>query len=135
MAKVLFADRYRGNSMEKALIGDDKMLVFSMLSGFKGEFPIDYNLPYVREVDIVSILYSNGEIEIAHLIDGVLTIHPIDIDIREATQAMRKFTSADMPFSSTRRGSVEGIPYTQYIYVFDKGKLTENRLLGVLSNG
>lgn len=134
MSKVYFIERYKGSILSKALMADGRLLEFSM-NGFVREAPMEFNNPYMREVDIVSFLVQNGGVEVATSVNGIFTKWMSDVGIQEITNKMKVFKLPQLLFQSIRRDEVEGIKYTQYIYVFDKNVIDNMKLQGVINNG
>lgn len=135
MSKVYLVDRYRGSVLSKALVADGQLLEFSMTGVFVAERPMEFNLPYMREVDAVSFLLQNGEVEMATNIDGVFTKSFIGASIMNITKRMKSIAPNKLLFAGVRNGDVDNQKYTQYIYIFDKGLINNDLLKGVLENG
>lgn len=130
MSKVAIAD-VDNNMFLKGLINEGIMLKFGLGGKYLGEFPISFNLSNVKDVDIISILSNNKNIEIGLNIDEAFSKFNSSKDIVVlngiCTQQLRGFNSG-----FRRELNIDGVVCIQYIYVYDKGFLKNYRLGDVL---
>lgn len=132
MSKVFYVDRYKGSILSKALFADDTLLEFALGGKFVRQGPIDYSVQAMSEVDIVSVLKSGGGAEIATSVNGVLTTCVVDINLMQVVNTLRGVNG--LVFIGTRQDSVDGIPFTQYIFAYNKNIISHARVMEVIQN-
>lgn len=121
MSKVYLADIV-GEFGTRCLIGDGKMLKFRLNGTCLGEFPIDYNILGLQEVDIVSVLVSDNNVEVGYNINQEFTKKSTNLALSEI--ARRLNNANGLIFIGKRDGKEADVSYSQYIYVFLKGSVS-----------
>ena len=126
MSKVVIAD-VDNNMFLKGLINEGTMLKFGVGGKYLGEFPISFNISNMIEVDIISILSNNKNIEIGLNIDETFSKFMSSKDVVAINEiCTRKINCFQMSFR--RELNVEGVACIQYIYIYTKGILKNYRL-------
>ena len=132
MAKVFLVQGVSGNALEEGLISEGKYLKFFSGGRYLGENPIPYSPDMLREVDILSILNVNNTLELAYVLNNTFKKSVIRLDINTIIKGISKLKEGNL-FVGRREDVVDGLKYTQYIYAYKKGIVTEGSLLEVLN--
>lgn len=122
------------NSLVQGIYTDQKMLRFGIGGKFLGESGMSYKYSRLREIDIVSIINVNNQMEVAYIIDKNFKKYTVYSDIFDLIKWCN--THPNLIFIGRRdssyvdkQGSVE---YIQYFFGFTKGTLDEYELQGVM---
>lgn len=129
MSKVILANRVDGNILLKGLIADGSLLTFSATGKFMGVRDM-FSTPMadMQEVDVVSVLSQKGCVEIAFNINQIFSTIPASVE-----NFMGKIRVLPGFLTYLKRdGNAEGIEYNQFIFVFNKGLITKERVMEVL---
>lgn len=130
MSRVAIAD-VDGNMFMKGLINEGVMLKFGVGGKYLGEFPISFNVTNIKDVDIISILSDNTNIEIGLSIDesfSKFTTNKHLVTLNDI--CLNKLKGLDTCFR--RELSIDGVNCTQYIYIYNKGILKNYNLREIL---
>lgn len=106
----------------KGIIGDGKMLKFHFNGNCLGEYPIDYNVTTMQEVDVVSVLVSRGEVEVGLNTNQQFMKKGSLLGLADIANRLNMIQG--LIFMGRREGSYEHESYSQYIYAFIKGNIT-----------
>lgn len=120
MSKVFFISN-AGGFGERALIGDGKMLKFKFNGDCLGEFPIDYNLSTLQEVDIVSLLVEGSELEIGFNVQQQFTKKQPASGLADVANKLNN--QQGLIFIGKRNGKNTDGQFVQYIYTFLKNSV------------
>lgn len=110
----------------RCLIGDGKLLKFKFNGTCLGEFPLDYNVTSLQEVDIVSVLISNTDVEIAFNTNQTFTKKTSMLGLADIARTINGMQG--LVFAGQRDGQDGTATYSQYIYAFLKGSIVESLL-------
>lgn len=105
----------------RGLIGDGKMLKFHFNGTCLGEFPVPFDNVTLQEVDIVSLLVSNNDVEIAVNASREFKKKISKISLSEVAKQVQSLNG--LVFLGIKKDNAHGVPYTQYIYAFLKGAI------------
>lgn len=130
LTKVFLIDGLDGNILAQGLLNEGEILKFGSGGRYIGKFPMTFYMGRTREIDVVSIVNVENELELAYIIDGVFKKCPIYADINDLIRWVNVIDN--MVFIGRRVDTEGGIEYNQYLYGFKKGTLKEKQLLGVL---
>jgi hypothetical protein len=130
MPKVVMAC-VDNNIFLRALVSEGRMLQFGIGGKYVGEFPISFDLTYVEEVDVVSLLSNNGHIEVGVNCNEVFTKFETGRDLATLNMLCNGLKGLEAPFR--RQVKTDGILYTQYIYVYKKGSIRMPNIKTLLS--
>ena len=127
---VYLLNGLEGNSLLNGVYSnvDNLMLKFGSGGTFRGEAPLSYKYARLREIDMISILNVNNQLEVAYVINQQFKKFPIYADIYELITWCRLrpsliFIGRRSDTFSDYQGSVE---YTQYLFGFTKGAIKED---------
>ncbi len=125
-----------GNSLKLGIYSnmDNEMLSFGAGGKYLGAGPLAYKYTRLREIDLVSLINVENEMEVAYIMNKTFQKYPVNGDIFEIVKWCN--THPDLIFVGRRdlsyldnKGSV---PYIQYFFGFNKGKMNERRLWEVM---
>ena len=112
----------------------NRMLKFGIGGKFLGESPLSYNHSRLREIDFVSILNVDNQLEVAYVINKEFKKFTVYADVFEVIRWCN--THPSLIFVGKRseeyRDSQGVVPYSQYMFGFTKGMLNEMQLQGVM---
>lgn len=126
-----------GNSLAQGIycksLGS-RMLKFGIGGKYLGEFPLSYNHSRRREIDFVSIINVDNQLEIAYIIGSEFKKFPIYADVFEIIRWCNMhpnliFVGKRSEVFNDNKGSV---PYNQYFFGFTAGTLNEKQLQEVM---
>ena len=125
-----FYSKELGNRMQKFTIGGE----------YKGESSFSFNHSKIREVDIVSLINVDNIFEAGYIINGEFDKIPVEVDIYTIIKWLNSFPSNQLLQVGTKNMEFKDekgvIPYTQYLFAFAKGVLSEEKIQEVFgSNG
>ena len=126
-----------GNSLAQGIyckpLGN-RMLKFGIGGKYLGEFPLSYNHSRRREIDFVSIINVDNELEIAYYINNQFKKFPVYADVFEIIRWCNMHPN--LIFVGKRSLEYEDkegyVPYNQYFFGFTAGKLSESQLQEVM---
>ena len=128
--KAFLINGIDGNILAQGVTNEGVMLKFGVGGKYLGKFPIPFNNSNIREIDVVSILNVENQLELGYVINNEFRKYSLYADLEEILQWVNYIDN--MVFVGRRTDSEGGIVYNQYIYGFKKGCLNEKRLLEVL---
>ncbi len=131
MTKVFLINGVNGNTLEGGVINNGKYLKFGYGGKYMGEFPVPFNPDTVTEIDMVSILNVDNNIEVAYVIGNQFFKSRITTPITEIIKGISSLSRGNI-FVGRRENKIEGIGYIQYLYGYKKGSFKEAQLLEVL---
>lgn len=109
----------------RGLIGEGRHFKFYLNGNLICETPIDLNCMSSEEVDILSVLVTNGlYIELAYNIDGKFSKRPYRGTLPELIRQIN--TLNGLVFTGVQNGKVENDICNQYLFAFKKGYLKED---------
>ena len=130
VSKVFFANTVDNTSLVKGLVNNGVLLKFGSGGKYLGESPVSFALSGLVEIDVISILTYNGEIEVAYNVNGVLLKRSTELKFGDLVSMYNKIEG--IVFAGRKQGEADNISFTQYIYGFRKGVLSLNTLMEVL---
>lgn len=111
----------------RGLIGEGKHFKFTLNGKPLGESPIDLNCMSKEEVDIISVLVTNGTyIEIATNINEVFLKRVYKGTLSNLIKQLNSLKG--LAFLGNQNGKVGDDICNQYLYVFKKGYITEKSI-------
>ena len=110
----------------RGLIGDGKLLKFKFNGVCIGEFPIDYNVSTMQEVDVISVLVSGTQVELAFNTNQTFTKKTSLIGLADIAKKLNNLNG--LIFMGRREGQHGQDKYSQYIYAFIKGSVNPSVL-------
>lgn len=125
-----------GNSLKLGIYSniDNEMLCFGAGGKFVGAGPISYKHTRLREIDLVSLINVDNEMEVAYIVNRQFQKFPVDGDIFEIVKWCN--THPDLIFVGRKddvyKDKQGSIPYIQYFFGFTKGKMNESLLKKVM---
>ncbi len=122
---IYFRDSIDG-LMQHVLISESRMLVFSLKGEFQRELDYDFGRGAMIPVDVLSVLQVGTNYELALNLKGVFYRTDLTGRVGEVLSAVGRITG--MRFAGVRKGVVADVSYTQYMYVFSEGLLSEEWL-------
>lgn len=108
-------------------MGEGRLFKFNLNGKSIGEAPLDFNCMSKEEVDIISILVTNGNyIEIAFNVREVFSKR---VYTRSLADLVRQVNSLKgLVFMGTQSGKIGDDVCNQYLYAFNQGYITENSI-------
>ena len=108
----------------------NRMLRFGIGGKYLGETPLSYNHSRLREIDFVSILNVDNQLEVAYVINKEFKKFPVYADVFEIIRWCN--THPNLIFVGKRNEEYQDaqgtVPYAQYMFGFTKGMLNEKQL-------
>ena len=112
----------------------NRMLRFGIGGKYLGETPLSYTQSRVREIDFVSILNVDNQLEVAYVINKEFKKFPVYADVFEIIRWCN--THPNLVFVGKRNEEYQDsqgvVPYAQYMFGFTKGMLNEKQLQEVM---
>lgn len=112
----------------------NRMLRFGVGGKYLGESGLSYNHSRLREIDFVSILNVDNQLEVAYIINKEFKKFPVYADVFEIIKWCN--THPNLIFVGKRNLKYEDnqgvVPYSQYMFGFTKGLLDEKTLQEVM---
>lgn len=107
----------------RGIMGEGRLFKFQLNGKPLGEAPLDFNCNSKEEVDILSILVTNGNIiELGYSINEVFTKRTYNGTLAEL---VRKVNSLDgLVFMGNQNGKVNNDVCNQYLYAFKLGSIS-----------
>lgn len=123
-----------GNSLTQGVFSNNKMLKFGIGGKYLGESPLTYSYSRLREIDLVSLINVENQLEVGYNINKEFKKYPVYADIFELikwcnTHPSLVFVGRRNEVYSDNQGKVE---YSQYFFGFTKGMLAESKLQEVM---
>ena len=135
MAKVFLINGVNGNVLENGVVNEGKFLKFGYNNNYIGVFDVPFKPDLIREIDIISILNVENKIEIGYVIDNKFDKFYTSIKINNLIKGMSNITKGNI-FVGRVEEKTKGIAYTQYLYGYKKGFLTDLKLMEAMkANG
>jgi hypothetical protein len=106
----------------KGLIGDGKLLKFNFSGTCLGEFPIPYNNMTLQEVDVLSVMVADNNVEVGYNMGQTFTKKETLIGLADIARKIDSIKG--LIFIGIKDGNNSGVKYSQYIYTFLKGSLS-----------
>lgn len=128
--KAFLIDGIDGNILAQGLVNEGEVLKFGSGGRYLGKFPISFNMGRTREIDLVSIINVENQLELAYIINNEFKKCPIYADINDLIRWVNAIDN--MVFIGRRVDVEKGTEYNQYLYGFKKDTLRERQLLEVL---
>lgn len=128
--KAFLIDGIDGNILAQGLLNEGEILKFGAGGKYLGRFPISFNMGTTREIDLVSIVNVDNQLELGYIINNEFKKCPIYTDINDLIRWVNIIDN--MVFIGRKVDVESGVEYNQYLYGFKKGSLKENKLLEVL---
>ena len=134
MGIVYMLNGVDGNSLVQGIYTDEKMLCFGIGGRFIEERGISYRYSRLREIDLVSIINVQNQMEVAYSINKGFQKYPVYADIFEIIRWCN--THPNLVFvgkrENTYKDNMGSVEYSQYLFGFTKGKLNEKELQEVM---
>ena len=112
----------------------NRMLRFGIGGKYLGETPLSYTHSRLREIDFVSILNVDNQLEVAYVINKEFKKFPVYADVFEIIRWCN--THPNLIFVGKRNEEYQDsqgvVPYAQYMFGFTKGMLNEKQLQEVM---
>lgn len=123
-----------GNSLTQGVFSNNKMLKFGIGGKYLGEGPLTYSYSRLREIDLVSLINVENQLEVGYNINKDFKKYPAYADIFELikwcnTHPSLVFVGRRNEIYSDNQGKIE---YSQYFFGFTKGMLIESKLQEVM---
>lgn len=123
-----------GNSLAQGVFCKNKMLKFGIGGKFVGEFPLSYTYSRMREIDFVSLINVDNQMEVAYIMRGEFKKFPVYAEIYDLIKWCN--THPSLIFVGKRNETYQDkqgyVDYSQYFFGFTKNKLDERQLLDVM---
>lgn len=124
MAKVFMTDIPHEIGV-RALLSEGKMQKFKMNGEYIGEFPIDLNLQTtLQEIEMLSILESNGILEIAIATNNTFEKRDTTLPIMEINNRATRING--LLFMGFKDIKLDNTNYKQYLYGYLKNNISLN---------
>ena len=125
MGKV-FLNHYDFSTV--GLMGEGRLFKFYLNGKSQGESQLDFKFRAQEEVDVLSILTTNGRhIELGLHIDGQFQTQAFGGTL---TDLIRKANAVpNLRFAGVQSGVLDGDTCTQYLFVYALNNLTKEKLL------
>lgn len=104
------------------LIGDGKFLEFNTNGEFVREREVTVNLRALFEIDVLSLLVFNTGYELAWNINNEFGKVVPSLPLSELVRRIHALNHFVYMFAL--KGECEGLGYTQYLYIFLRGRLS-----------
>ena len=117
------------NTLLRAILYGGKVYKFNFKGVYVGEDKNIFGVLHPQEVDVISVLYQDGAVEIAVNINGVFTKKGIAQDLTDVVKRITSLKPVDNIFSGIRNLD-HPAKAVQYLYVFKAGSL---KLTDILS--
>lgn len=115
-----------GNILTQGIFAHNKMLKFGVGGKYLGEAPISYNHTRIREIELVSIINVDNDLEVACNINK--EFHKFNV-YAEIYDILRWCTThPNLIVSGRREGSVDGVAYIQYFFGFTRNTISLNQV-------
>ncbi len=133
-AVVYLLNGVDGNSLTQGLAYSGRLLKFGIGGKFIGETPMSYNFSRQREVDLVSIINVENELEVAYIKNNVFKKFTVYADVFDIIKWCNIhpnliFVGKRDCVYSDYKGNIE---YSQYFFGFKAGSLNEEKLQEVM---
>lgn len=123
-----------GNSLTQGIYTNNKMLTFGVGGKYLGEGPLSYNHSRLREIDLVSLINVDNQLEVAYNINKEFKKFDVYADIFDIVKWCN--THPDLIFIGRRnevyKDTKGSIDYVQYFFGFTKGTISEKQLQEVM---
>ena len=110
------------------------MLKSVYTGNYLGEFPVDFNVDSLIEVDIVSIIFDGNGIEVALNFNDYLYKYNTELDAISLVNVL--LNDADINkvivFSGRREIMVYDKKVSQYLIALNKGSVSKDKIEGVI---
>lgn len=111
----------------RGLMGEGRLFKFNLNGKPIGEAPLDFNCMSKEEVDVISILVTNGNyIETAFNVREVFSKRVYNGSLADLVRQLNALDG--LAFMGNQSGKVGDDICNQYIYAFKKGYITENSI-------
>ncbi len=130
-SKVMLLNGVDGNSLHYGVYAFNKMLKFGVGGDYIGEFPFSYRNSRLREIDLISIINVENDMEVAFVINEEMGKLPICTDIYKILEWCNDHPA--ICFSGRRKKTHKGLEFTQYFYGFTKNRISEEEIKRVFS--
>lgn len=108
------------------LVSEGRAITFSLRGIYEGEKPFDFSRGELIPVDVLSVLQVGTTYELAMVRQKGFYKKQLNGNVASVLSAVGAISN--MVFAGTRTGEVDGVKFTQYVYVFREGKLTSDWL-------
>ena len=125
-----------GNSLVSGVYDGNtkKMLTFGVGGKYINETVLSYRYSRLREIDLVSLINVNNNMEVAYIHKQEFKKFPVYADMFKVIKWFN--TNPKIIFFGRRdcvlRDATGEVPYLQYLFGFNKGTINEAELQGVL---
>lgn len=111
----------------RGLMGEGRHFKYTLNGKPIGESPIDFNCMSKEEVDIISVLVTNGNyIEIAFNVNEVFSKRVYTGNLSDLVRQINALNG--LAFLGSQSGRVGEDICNQYLYAFKKGYITEKSI-------
>lgn len=131
MTKVFLINGVSGNILENGVTNNGKYLRFGSNGKYIGEYPIPFNPDSIREIDMISILNVENNIELAYVLNNQFYKVRLSTEINKLIKGISSISKGNL-FVGRREENKNGVGYIQYLYGYKKGSIKETNLLEVL---
>lgn len=115
-----------GNTLTQGIYAHNKMLKFGIGGKYLGEGPISYNHTRLREIDLISIVNVDNDIEVACNIGKEFCKFNVYADYFEIIKWCN--THPHLIVNGHRSGTLKGIKFNQYFFGFTKDTISINKI-------
>ncbi len=115
-----------GNSLTQGIYAHNKMLKFGLGGKYLGEGPLSYNHTRLREIELISIINVDNDIEVACNISKEFQKFNVYADYFDIIKWCN--THPHLVVSGHRSGTLKGIKFSQYFFGFTKDTISISKI-------
>ena len=115
-----------GNSLTQGIYAYNKMLKFGIGGKYLGEGPLSYNHTRLREIELISIINVDNDIEVACNISKEFQKFNVYADYFDIIKWCN--THPHLVVSGHRSGTLKGIKFSQYFFGFTKDTISMSKI-------
>jgi hypothetical protein len=115
-----------GNSLTQGIYAHNKMLKFGLGGKYLGEGPLSYNHTRLREIELISIINVDNDIEVACNISKEFQKFNVYADYFDIIKWCN--THPHLVVSGHRSGTLKGIKFSQYFFGFTKDTISMSKI-------
>ena len=114
------------NSLTQGIYAHNKMLKFGLGGKYLGEGPLSYNHTRLREIELISIINVDNDIEVACNISKEFQKFNVYADYFDIIKWCN--THPHLVVSGHRSGTLKGIKFSQYFFGFTKDTISISKI-------
>ena len=115
-----------GNSLTQGIYAHNKMLKFGLGGKYLGDGPLSYNHTRLREIELISIINVDNDIEVACNISKEFQKFNVYADYFDIIKWCN--THPHLVVSGHRSGTLKGIKFSQYFFGFTKDTISISKI-------